>query len=134
MKQILKNILVNSFAIYITSLIFSGLIIKNGLSTLLIGGLLLAVISTILKPIVGIITLPFNLISFGLFSFITTLVSLLLITYFYNNIRISGFEFSGVSLWGFEIKRIFLSQILSFIVISATIYLINKAIYWLFSK
>lgn len=134
MKKLLRVVLVNAFSLYLVSLMFAGLSVKGGAYSFLLGGLFLTVGNSILSPIVGIITLPFNLLSFGLFSFLTTLVSLLVITFFFKNIQVSEFVFNGLTLWGIEIKRTSLSIILSYLVISATIYFISKAIQWLFSK
>ncbi len=134
MKKLVRTILVNAFSLFFTALILPGLVLKGGIQTLFFGGLFLAIGNALLSPIIGIITLPFNILTLGLFSFVTTLISLLFITYFYHTIQIRQFYFQGISLGGIEIKAFMLSQVLSYIVISATIYLIVKAINWLFSK
>ena len=134
MKKLVRVILVNAFSLFFTALIFPGLVLKGGFQTLFFGGLFLAIGNALLSPIIGIITLPFNILTLGLFSFVTTLISLLFITYFYHAIQIRQFYFQGISLDGVEIKAFMLSQVLSYIVISATIYLIVKAMNWLFSK
>ena len=134
MRAILRNILLYAFALYVTKFIFSGLILHNGWETLFFGGILLAVGFKILKPIISIISLPFNLLSLGLFSIFIIAFIMFLITLIYPSIEVRPFTFTGISLLGIEIHKFYVSLILSYCLISATIYLITKVINWLFGK
>ena len=134
MRGILKNILLYAFALYITQLLFDGLILHGDIKTLLIGGLLLAIGFKILKPILSIISLPFNILSLGLFSIFIIAFIVFLITLIYPSIEIRSFIFQGIKLWGLEIHSFKASLLLSYCIISATIYLITKLIDWLFGK
>lgn len=134
MKGILRNVLLYAFALYVTQLLFQGLILHGDLRTLIIGGLLLAIGFKILKPILSIISLPFNILSLGLFSIFIISFIFFLITLIYPSIEIRPFLFPGVSLWGLEIHSFKASLFLSYCIISATIYLITKAVDWLFGK
>lgn len=133
MKGILKNILLNAFALFITSLIFEGLVLQSGLTTLLMGGLLLSIGFKILKPILSLITLPFNMLTLGLFSTCIIAFIMFLITLIYPQISVQSFFFQGVKFGGIEIHAFEVSLLLSYFVISVTIYLIASLINWLFS-
>ena len=80
MKAILRNVLLYAFALYLTQMIFKGLVLHGGIKTLIIGGILLAIGFKVIKPILSIISLPFNLLSLGLFSVFITAFILFLIT------------------------------------------------------
>lgn len=134
MRSILKNILLYAFALYITHLLFDGLILHDGLRTLLIGGLLLTIGFKILKPVLSIISLPFNILSLGLFSIFIIAFIVFIITLIYPPIEIRSFLFPGIRIWGLEIHSFKASLLLSYCIISATIYLITKLIDWLFGK
>jgi putative membrane protein len=134
MRSILRLIAINSLALFLTSLVLTGLTVSGGFTAFVIGGVLITVISTILDPIVKIITLPFNILTLGLLSFLTTTLSLFLITLFYPNIKVSAFAFEGANFLGVSIQRIEFPHILSFVVISATIYILGKLLDSLFSK
>lgn len=134
MKAILRNVLLYAFSLYITQMIFHGLVLHDGMRTLVIGGILLAIGFKILKPILSIISLPFNLLSLGLFSIFIIAFILFLITLIYPPIDVKPFVFTGISFWGIEIHRFYVSLLLSYILISVTIYLITKVINWLFGK
>ncbi len=134
MKGILRNVLLYAFALYLTKLMFAGLVLHDGMRTLIIGGILLAIGFKILKPVLSIISLPFNLLSLGLFSIFITAFILFLITLIYPPIEVRPFTFYGLSFWGIEIHKFYVSLLLSYCLISVTIYLITKFVNWLFGK
>lgn len=134
MKGILRNVLLYAFALYITQIIFPGLVLHGGIRTLVVGGILLAIGFKILKPVLSIISLPFNLLSLGLFSVFITAFILFLITLIFPSIDVRPFNFYGISFWGIEIHKFYVSLLLSYCLISVTIYLITKVINWLFGK
>lgn len=132
MKGIIRNIALNSVSLYTTSLLFDGLILHGGIAALIMGGLLLAIGFKILKPILMVITLPFNLISLGLFSTCIIAFILFLITLVYPQIVIQPFHFDGFLFGGVEIHPFQVSLLLSYFVISVTIYLTTQLINWIF--
>lgn len=134
MRAVIRNILLYAFALYITQLVLDGLIIHGGIETLLFGGLLLAIGFKILKPVIAIISLPFNLLSLGLFSIFIVAFIVFLITLIYPAIEVRAFRFPGFMLFGVEIHPFQASLLLSYCIVSATIYLITKFIDWLFGK
>ena len=134
MRSILRNILLYSFSLYLTQTLFGGLVLHGGLQTLLVGGLLLAIGFKILKPILSVISLPFNMLSLGLFSIFIIAFILFLITLLLPAIDVRPFTFNGISFLGVEIHKFYVSLLLSYCLISVTIYLITKAINWLFGK
>jgi putative membrane protein len=134
MKAILRNVLLYAFSLYITQMLFAGLVLHGGLKTLIIGGILLAIGFKIIKPILSVLSLPFNLLSLGLFSVFIIAFILFLITLIYPPIDVRPFHFTGISFWGIEIHKFYVSLLLSYVLISVTIYLITKLISWLFEK
>ena len=73
-------LVVNAVALFVTIQVVPGLEWPNKLSsandfvTLLVVALIFAVINTFLKPIVKLLSLPVNLITVGLFSFVVNAV------------------------------------------------------------
>lgn len=134
MRSILRNVLLYAFALYLAELMYAGLILHDGMRTLVIGGILLAIGFKILKPVLSLISLPFNLISLGLFSILIIAFILFLISLVFPSIEVRPFTFPGISFWGIEIHKFYVSLLLSYCLISATIYLITKWINWLFGK
>ncbi|HVT01720.1 MAG TPA: phage holin family protein [Patescibacteria group bacterium] len=134
MKPILRTIFTNTLSLFIVSSMFSGLQITGGFGSILYIGAWLSVLTLVLDPIVKVIILPLNILTLGLLSFLTTLVSLILIAFFYKNLHVTNFVFSGFSFLGINIGQISFSGFLPIIAISATIYFLNKLIGWLFGE
>jgi len=76
--------------IYLLSLIIPTIQIGSTWA-LLIMGLVLLIVNLIFKPILLLITLPVNLITLGLFSFIVNAWMIMIADYFVEDIRIGGF-------------------------------------------
>ncbi len=134
MRGLVKRVATNALSLFLVSLLFSGLSISGGFINFLIAGALLAVFTTVLDPIVRIVTLPFNILTLGLLSFLTTLVALFALTLFYSNATVHAFTFMGISFLGLSIGKIVFSRFLSFVVISATIYLSDRFLNFLFES
>lgn len=134
MKKILQEIVIYSVSLYTTSLIIPGLIIEKHLATYVIGGIFLIVGETILKPILRIISLPLNIITLGLSSSLVNVATFYLITVIFPKIKISAFQFKGVTFYGVVIPDFFVSLFLSYVLISATIYIISTLLRWFFLK
>lgn len=113
------------------SLALSGVIVKGGAPTYIIGGLILSVMLVTIKPILNLISLPLNLITLGLFSFFVNSIILYLLTVFLPNITITPFTFTGYEFAGFIIPQIYFNSLMAFVV-SASILSINHAFFeWL---
>lgn len=132
MRALASKIAINSLSLFLVSLLFSGLQISGGFTNFLIAGALLALFSTLLDPVVRIITLPFNLLTLGFLSFLTTLVALFFLGMFFPAVSVQAFTFDGFSAFGISIGKVHFSLLLSFIVVSATIYIVNRGFGYLF--
>ncbi|WMC91410.1 phage holin family protein [Kineothrix sp. MB12-C1] len=77
--------------IYLLSFIIHTIYIGS-IPALLFMGLLLLVINLILKPILLLITLPVNVLTLGLFSFIVNAWTIMIADYFVINISMGGFR------------------------------------------
>lgn len=134
MKQILRGILCYCVALFVTQMIFSGLHIRGGIQSFLVGGVLLALGFMVVKPILSVISFPINLITMGLFSWVITAIIFFGITKFYPSISVAPFVTPKVSFHQLHIPAYSLNLVLSYVAISATIYLIAKFIDWVFSE
>lgn len=133
MRGLLKDIAIIIISVYLVSLVLRGLIIENTTSMVMLA-IVLYFGNKVVHPIVQVILLPLNLLSLGIFSAASTLFSLYLSTIFVKGVIVIPFTFQGVSLFGLHIASISFNTILSFMVISVTIYFVEKMLFWLFSK
>jgi putative membrane protein len=134
MRDIIRRTCLIALSLFLVSLYLPGLNVSGGFVSYVYAGVLIAILSTILDPFVKVITLPFNILTLGLLSFLTMLISLFILTLFYHNISISNFTFPSINLLGIHINDVSVTGILSYVVISATIYFLTKILSWLFDR
>ncbi|MBE5993193.1 MAG: phage holin family protein [Paenibacillaceae bacterium] len=89
MKLFIKYISI-VLAIYLMSFIFNSVYIGS-LSALLIMGMVLLLVNLIIKPFLMLITLPANLLTLGLFSFIVNAWTIMIADSLVENISMGGF-------------------------------------------
>ena len=94
---------VNALSLFIVSKIVTGIEVKD-FTTALIASLIIGLINTLIKPVLLLLTLPINILTLGLFTFIINAVLLLLA----GNV-ISGFIVQN--FWSAFIGSILLSLV-----------------------
>jgi len=82
--------LANVLSLAVADWIFSGVHI-DGIWPLVIGGAVLGIANTIVKPILTILTLPLVLVTLGLFLFVINILMLLLTEWIAPDFSIDGF-------------------------------------------
>jgi len=87
------SLLVNSIAVVIASYIIPNVSL-DGYQTALIVALLLGLINTFVKPIFKILTLPINILTLGLFSFLLNGLFILIISNYVSGFRVDGFLYA----------------------------------------
>jgi putative membrane protein len=108
--KILSRIIINAIAIYAAVYLVSGIDLNITFYNLLLAGLLLGIINAFIKPLVTVLSLPFILLTFGLFVIIINVGLLFLMTYLIPSFEIATF-------W---------SGLLGVIIISLVNYLLSK--------
>ena len=77
--KILINILISSLAIMATSYLLPGIHLYN-FSTAIVVAVVLSLLNIIVKPILIILTLPINILTLGLFTFVINALIILLVS------------------------------------------------------
>lgn len=131
MKAPVRSILFNSFSLFILSQMFSGVRILGGLPALLLSGTMLSILSVILKPILGILAFPLNMITFGTFTIVINAIILYVLTLFVRQFSIHAFTSPGVSFGGFAIPAFSFNTFFAFLVIALLHSGIKIALIWL---
>lgn len=85
------SLVVNTVSVYIAGwLLSSGVHIPN-LLTALVVAVVLGIINTLLKPVLLILTLPINLLTLGLFTFVLNALLIMLVSALVNDFVVDGF-------------------------------------------
>jgi len=134
MRSILRRIVFYSIALFLVTQILEGVRVNEGLIAYIVGGIVLSILFLLIKPILNIVTLPLNIITLGLFSFIINAIILYLLTIFVPNISVSAFKFNGFSFWGFVIPQLSINNFFAFIIASILLSLIVGFLKWLIKK
>lgn len=108
----LARTLIMAVAIYVTAALVRGVDI-NGFGAAIVAAVVLALVNALIRPIVVLLSLPVNIITLGLFTFVINGILLLLV----SSITI-GFHVSGLG-----------AAILASIIISIVNSLISTFIY-----
>ncbi len=90
MLKILVHIVANAAALLLMPNFISGIVV-TGFYPALIAALVWGLISVTVRPILGLLTLPINLITFGLFSFILNALLFWFVASFIQGFEVAGF-------------------------------------------
>lgn len=88
--RFLIKIILSSFSVIVADWILSGVEIKDYLTSLLVA-FVLAILNTILKPILIFLTIPITLITFGLFLLVINALIALIASEIVPGFHIAGF-------------------------------------------
>lgn len=132
MRTIIKHFLINTVSLYLVSLAVSGIGFADGIYSLLLAGAVLTVTTLIIRPIINILLLPINLITFGLFRWVGYAITLYIVTIIVPGFKLLDFAFKGFSSYWFSIPAITLTGILAFIAFSFLISFVSSLLHWIF--
>jgi putative membrane protein len=131
MRTILKHFIINTVSLYLVSLAVSGIVFADGTYSILMAGIVLTLTTLIIRPIINILLLPINLITFGLFRWVGFAVTLYLVTLVVPGFKLVDFIFKGYQSYWFNIPAISLSGIFTFIAFSFLISFVASLGYWI---
>lgn len=131
MKKVLRHFVIDTVSLYLASSIASGLVFERGIETIILAGVGLTLASLIAKPVINVLMLPINLITFGLFRWVASAIALYLVTLVVPGFRIAKFFFGGFSSVWFDLPTISFEGVIALISFSFLLSLIASFIYWL---
>ena len=88
--KLIVRILINVFAIWLTSYLLAGLNFSGGLVNLIIVGLIFGLVNAFIRPIVKLLTLPINLVTLGLFTLVINTLMLMLTVWISDSLSLTG--------------------------------------------
>ncbi|MEP7167478.1 MAG: phage holin family protein [Candidatus Woesebacteria bacterium] len=110
--EMLLNLLVQGIAVFLTAYILPG-VFMEGFGTALLVAIVLGIVNAIIRPILLLFTLPLNILTLGLFTFIINALMIELV-----DALIAGFSVGGF------VNALLFSLVLS--VISAVLHSLTK--------
>ena len=131
MKTILRYFLINLVALWVATSMIPGLTYTGGVKSLLVGGLAFMAINLILVPLLKVLLLPLNLLTLGLFAWITNVLALYALTSVIADFQLVPYTFPGFNYNGFMIPSYELSPFLVAVAASLMIGIITHFLQWL---
>ncbi|MBU1031620.1 phage holin family protein [Patescibacteria group bacterium] len=131
MRKLLRYFLINLVSLWVTTQVITGLVYTGGIKSLLFGALVFMLINLILVPLLKILLLPLNLMTLGLFAWITNVLALYALTTIVSEFKLVPFTFQGVTWNGLNIPAYDLSPFLVAIAASLLIGFITNFLQWL---
>lgn len=131
MKTLLRYFLINLTSLWVTTKIIPGLIYTGGIKSLLVGAAAFMVINMILVPLLKILLLPLNLLTLGLFAWITNVLALYALTTIVSDFQLIPYNFPGATIGGVIIPPLELTTFWVAVVASLLIGLITHFLQWL---
>lgn len=130
MRGILKHFVINIVVLYLVTQWFSGLSIANGWQGLIIAGIGLTLVNFLARPVINLLLLPINLITFGFFKWVSAALTLYLTTLVVPGFSVAGFYFGGLASPWIDLPTINFSGFLAFIAFSFVLSVLTSLIHW----
>lgn len=134
MKSLVRKFLFSLISLYIAFYLIKGFSYDGDPKTLLKAALILTLINIFIKPLINLFMLPLNFLSLGLFSLLSNVIVLYLLTYFTPQVKILPWFFPGISYSGFTIPPLNFSVVHTYFLTALLISLILNFLNWLCHK
>ncbi|MFO0780515.1 MAG: phage holin family protein [Candidatus Gracilibacteria bacterium] len=102
-KKILLGIVLNGLALYVVAKLVSDLQFTGGFVFFFIGGVIIGVLNTFVKPLMKLLSFPVVMLTAGLFSFVINVIIFWLTVKVVNAIHFSDVTVTVGSVWTYFI-------------------------------
>ena len=116
MKYIIRVFIFNVFSLWLTAQLLPGVLISQAWQTMLWVGFVLTILMLIVKPILSILFIPINIMTFGFLSWAINVIVLYILTIVEPSIRINAWTFPGFQISGFIVPQLEVSYLMSLII------------------
>jgi uncharacterized membrane protein YvlD (DUF360 family) len=131
MKYIVRVIVFHIFSLWLLRELYPGFILKPGVLTVFTAGATLALLMILVKPILKILFIPINIITFVIFSWVINVAVVYILTMFMPEVTIIPWTFAGSDLAGFIIPKISFSYIMSLVFATFIITITTNILNWI---
>lgn len=112
-----------------TTEIYQGFVIHGGWQTVFFAGLILTLLTLIVKPLLKILFIPVNLLTFGLFSWVINVLVVYFLTLLIQTVYVRPWMFSGFSFQGFVIPGVQVTYLVSLILATFLMTFISNMLF-----
>ena len=131
MKAILRSFFVNLGVLYFVSTQFKGMSFASGFATYSYTAITLTLLLIFAKPVINLLLLPLNLVTFGFFRWVSSGVAMYLASLLVKDFQIKGFYFAGFQSKWLDIPQIELTNFMAYFAFAFVISVLITSIHWL---
>lgn len=131
MKRLLRHYVIVTFSLWSVSRLANGMIFERGFDTLFVAGLGFMAASILAKPVINILLLPLNLVTFGFFRWVASAIVLYIVTLLVPAFKLTAFQYAGLQSRWIDIPSMNFTGILAFVAFAFLISLITSFVFWL---
>jgi putative membrane protein len=91
MSKLIAQIIAGIFTLRLAHLFLPGVLFEGDLTALIVAGLFLGLLNFFIKPVLKLLTLPLQILTLGLFSFIINIVIVYLLDLAFYELIFNGF-------------------------------------------
>lgn len=132
MKSLLRFLLVNTAAIYTVAYLLPGVDYSNSWEILLTTAAVLGVVNLVVRPLVKVVTLPINILTLGIFSWLINVLMVYLVTQFVPQFTVEAFSWPAFEWQGFTSPGLHFTAFWSLAITAFCISIITNTIWWVF--
>jgi putative membrane protein len=132
MRTLLKHFILDTIALYLISETIRGMEFTEGYYTLFLAGFVLMVATMVIKPVITLLLLPLNMITLGLFKWVTFAITFYLVTLIVPGFVIKDFVFGGYNSYWFSLPPISFTGIFAFLSFAFLISFTSSLLRWIF--
>lgn len=132
MKKIIRFYVIDTFSLFFVNQIAGGLEFDQGYITLFLAGGALTLTSLLAKPVINILLLPLNLVTFGVFRWVSSAIALYIVTLLVDGFKVVSFNFPGLSTQWIDLPALNINGILAYIGFAFVLSLVSSILHWIF--
>jgi putative membrane protein len=130
-KGLLRSFLVHAGILWFIATNVGGIDYSSDIKILLGAALALTFVDSLIKPLINLFLLPFNLVTLGAFRWVSSVVALFLTTLIVPGFAIRAFAYPGLVTEYFIIPSLTLSLLGAYILIAILVSFLISLIFWL---
>lgn len=133
MGKLTRPIFVTFISFYFAAQYFPGIGFGNKAENLLLLAVTYAILALVVKPIIKVLLLPFNLLTLGAVGALLNLGIFFLLTFIYPFFTVGSFHFPGANIYSFPLPPFSSNSITTASLFSLTTSIGSSLIYYLIS-
>lgn len=131
MRRILRSFGVHFLIVWFIAISIGGIDFGGALPILAYGAGALTLADSLLKPFINLLLLPFNLVTLGVFRWVSNVVTLYIATALVPGFSVVAFTYEGLATPFIVIPSVALSVFFAYILLSFVISILSSILFWL---